>query len=90
MSHTGVETQLDTLEESAALIIFSHSNAYALFKYTQNVSDNIRWALKKDNSVLIVTFYPSLLENGAEDATLKSVAAHIQYLGKVSACRDMV
>lgn len=77
VSHTGIETQLDTLMYFHIL-----SNAYALFKYTQKVSDNLRWALQKDNSVLIVTLYSSLLENGAVHAALESVAAHIQYLSK--------
>ncbi|KAI0182485.1 renal dipeptidase [Xylaria flabelliformis] len=89
ISHTSLETQRDVLQISTAPVIFSHSNAYTLCPHTRNVMDEILSELKKNNGVIMVTFYPSFLEPNATDASLTSVADHIQYIGEAIGYRHV-
>ncbi|KAI1457507.1 membrane dipeptidase-domain-containing protein [Annulohypoxylon moriforme] len=82
LSHTSFKTQRDALEVSVAPVIFSHSNTYALCNSTRNVPDDILWLLKENGGVIMVTFYPSFLDNEAANASLASVVDHIQYIGE--------
>ncbi|KAI0903132.1 renal dipeptidase family [Ustulina deusta] len=89
LSHTSHSTQRDTLQISAAPVIFSHSNAYTLCPHNRNVPDSILCGLQENGGVIMVTFYPTFLELNSSAASLMSVANHIQYIGETIGYRHV-
>jgi membrane dipeptidase len=58
LSHVSVETMEDTLRNSEAPVIFSHSSARALCDVERNVPDSILSKLPGNGGVVMVTFVP--------------------------------
>ncbi|KAF2259668.1 renal dipeptidase [Lojkania enalia] len=82
LSHTSFDTQRDALKISKAPIIFSHSNAYSVHNHTRNVPDDVLDMVKENGGVVMATFYPSFLSSNSSNASLDTVAEHIQYIGE--------
>lgn len=89
LSHTSFEAQRDVLQATRAPVIFSHSNAYDRFNHSRNVPYNVLLALKKNDGVVMVTFYPAFLESDPAVASLDSVADHMEYIGKTIGYRHV-
>ncbi|GIC87498.1 uncharacterized protein Aud_003882 [Aspergillus udagawae] len=90
LAHVSYETMLAALDVTTAPVIFSHSSAYALCPHERNVPDNILWKLKRNNGVVMVSFYPSYTRCDDPDrATIEDVADHIQYIGELIGYRHV-
>ena len=79
VSHTGIKTIQDILQETQNPIIASHSGARALRNHYRNLYDWQIQDIANSGGVIGVVFYPYFL-NGSSNASISDVIAHIDYL----------
>jgi len=70
LSHVDWSTMEVALNVSAAPVIFSHSNAYAVCATKRNVPDNILLKLKENGGIIMVNYYPAYVANSERLAWL--------------------
>lgn len=83
ISHTSDKTAEQVLELSTRPVLFTHSNARALFKHERNVPDALLMKLKKNGGVIMLSFVPSFLTPEGKGARLSHVADHFDHVKKV-------
>ncbi len=79
VSHTGIKTIQDILQETQNPIIASHSGARALRNHYRNLYDWQIQDIANSGGVIGVVFYPYFL-NGTSNASINDVIAHIDYI----------
>lgn len=79
VSHTGIKTIQDILQETQNPIIASHSGARALRNHYRNLYDWQIQDIANSGGVIGVVFYPYFL-NGSSNAAIQDVIAHIDYI----------
>lgn len=79
VSHTGIKTIQDILQETQNPIIASHSGARALRNHYRNLYDWQIQDIANSGGVIGVVFYPYFL-NGTSNAAIQDVIAHIDYI----------
>lgn len=80
LSHTSEATAKQVLQLSQKPVVFTHSNARALIDHERNVSDFILQQLKKNDGVIMLSFVPDFVHQGAGRARLSEVADHFDYV----------
>lgn len=65
LSHVSAEAMHDALDATAAPVIFSHSSARGVTDHPRNVPDDVLVRLKDNGGVVMITFVPSFVNDGA-------------------------
>ncbi|MBH10507.1 MAG: peptidase M19 [Candidatus Marinimicrobia bacterium] len=63
ISHAGEQTFWDVLDITTKPIIASHSSVYTICPHFRNLKDEQLLALKKNNGVVFVNFYPAYIDS---------------------------
>ena len=79
VSHITEKGFWDVLEVSHKPVMASHSNCYALCNHRRNLKDEQIKALVENDGVMCISIYPEFLERNPDEATAKSVVAHIKH-----------
>lgn len=80
-SHTGYKTSMDVFEVSTSPVIFSHSNAKAVWDHDRNIGDDqIRACAKSGGVIGVAGFGPILADN---DGSPEAMFRHIDYIGQL-------
>lgn len=77
-SHTGARTCRDVMEATENPIIFSHSNAAAIYKHPRNISDDLIVACARTGGVVGVNGIGSFL--GANDNRVETYVRHLDHM----------
>lgn len=86
-THTGYRTTMDVLEMSTAPVIFSHSNARALWDHERNIRDEQIEACARTGGVIGVNGVGMFLAHN--DASPAMVANHIDYIAGLVGVRHV-
>ena len=79
LSHISERGFWDAVELSGAPVILSHSNARKLCSHVRNVTDEQLAAIRKNNGVVCVNFYPPFL-NDSGKAGITDIIRHIEHM----------
>ncbi|XP_074974447.1 dipeptidase 2 isoform X2 [Caretta caretta] len=89
LSHTSDSTSRMVLRISKAPVIFSHSSAFSVCNHSRNVPDDILRSLKKNNGIVMVTFYTKVLACGREVVNVATVADHFDHIKKIAGSKSI-
>ncbi|XP_007072700.3 dipeptidase 2 isoform X1 [Chelonia mydas] len=89
LSHTSDSTSRMALRISKAPVIFSHSSAFSVCNHSRNVPDDILRSLKKNNGIVMVTFYTKVLACGREVVNVATVADHFDHIKKIAGSKSI-
>lgn len=80
ISHVSPECARQVLSLSRAPVMFSHSNAQAIFDCPRNVPDDVLDLVPANDGIVMVTFVPEHVATRRRDATLDMVLDHLFYV----------
>ena len=89
VSHVGIKTIQDILEETTNPIIASHSGARAIRNHTRNLYDWQIQDIANSGGVVGIVFYPPFLTS-SPPAQISDVIAHIDYIVNLLGSTDYV
>ena len=72
LSHVSHDVMRDTLDVTAAPVVFSHSSAYALCDHPRNVPDDVLARLAGNGGTCMVTFVPRFVNQAVRDWALEA------------------
>jgi len=82
LSHVSPETATQTISLSRAPIMFSHSNAKAVYDHARSVPDSVLDLVPANEGIVMVTFVPKFLARTTAESSLSKVVDHIFYIAK--------
>ena len=77
LSHVSPDCARQALELTRAPVMFSHSNAKAVFDCPRNVPDDILDLVPANGGLVAVTFVPEHVASRRQDARLEMVLDHL-------------
>lgn len=77
-SHTGAKSAMDIINYSEQPVIFSHSNAFAVYEHPRNISDEHIKACAKKGGVIGITGVSIFL--GSDTASVEGMVRHINHI----------
>jgi membrane dipeptidase len=80
-SHTGHRTAMEVMEHAGAPVIFSHSNAAAVFPHYRNISDDLIRACAQTGGVVGINGIGSFLDDGP--ARIARLVDHIEHVASL-------
>lgn len=80
LSHVSPAAAEQGLKYSLAPVMFSHSNAKAIFDCPRNVPDSILDLVPANNGIVMVTFVPEHLTSRRSEATMEMLLEHLFYI----------
>uniref|UniRef100_A0A8C8RDS8 Dipeptidase n=1 Tax=Pelusios castaneus TaxID=367368 RepID=A0A8C8RDS8_9SAUR len=83
LSHTSDSTARMVLNISRAPVIFSHSSSFSVCNHSRNVPDDILRSLKKNNGIVMVTFYAEVLACSRRNVNVSTVADHFDHIKNI-------
>ncbi len=85
VSHIAEKGFWDVIETTRDPIIASHSNAKKICNHRRNLTDEQILAIRDNGGVIGINLYPCFLNN-SEEASLKDVIKHIEYISSLAGC----
>jgi membrane dipeptidase len=88
VSHVGHRTSMDAIEASKAPVIFSHSNAWAVFASKRNLKDDQIKAVAKTGGVIGMNGFPGFISKDSfvdkdRGPSLDQLLDHVDYIAKL-------
>lgn len=80
VSHTGIKTIEDILEETTNPIVATHSGARALQDHYRNLTDDQIIDIANTGGVVGIVFYPPFLGSPSSSVNIQTVIDHIDYI----------
>lgn len=83
LSHTGYRTTMEAMEESKGPVVFSHSNADAVYKSNRNIRDDQIKAVADKGGVIGVSVFPPMVSDSRPQPTMAELLAHVDYIASL-------
>jgi len=86
LSHTGIKTTFETINISKAPVIFSHSNAKAIFNVNRNLTDEQMKAIAEKDGVIGLCAWNSIIrqpKSSDDFTTTEDLLEHFDYMVKI-------
>ena len=82
ISHVSEDAAKQALSCTVAPVIFSHSNARAIFDCPRNVPDSVLDLVPANGGIVMVTFVPEHLSSRRSEATMDMLLDHLFYIAE--------
>lgn len=82
LSHVGEATSIETLEISSQPAAVTHANSATVLPSSRNKSDAVLDALKRNDGVIGITFFPPFINRKRFEPSIDDVMAQIDYIAE--------